>query len=386
MFFQVIRERLAHGLVHRAAHLAVAQLGLGLPFELRLGHLHGNHRREPFAEVLAGDFHLGLFQLLGAGVFGVFLEHAREGCAETGLVRAALLGVDVVHVGMQAFAVARVVHDGALDGRAAFFGVEVYHVVEQRRVVAVEVAHELLHAFLAVERFLQGVPLLVVLAQVGQRDADAPVEVGQLAHTGLERLVFVGGHGEDAAVGPEGLPRARFRRVARAHFLDGVEGFAAGVFLLVHLASAPHLGGHVRGQGVDARHAHAVQSARHLVGVLVELAPGVQHGHHHFQGRFLFLLVHVHGDAAAVVLHGDGVVLVDGHLDVRAVSGHGLVDGVVHHLVHQVVQPVLADVADVHGRAFAHGFQPFQHPDAARAVFGARRYLFLFAHCYNLAC
>ena len=69
----------------------------------------------------------------------------------------------------------------------------------------------------------------------------------------------------------------------------------------------------------------------------------------------------VNGDATAVVLDGDAAVLVDGHLDVCAVAGHGLVDAVVHRLVHQVVQALLADVANIHGGALAYGLKAFQH-------------------------
>jgi hypothetical protein len=51
----------------------------------------------------------------------------------------------------------------------------------------------------------------------------------------------------------------------------------------------------------------------------------------------------------------------DGHHDVIAVSGQGLVNGVVHHFEHQVVQTrAIRRVADVHAWAFANGFQILQ--------------------------
>ncbi len=55
------------------------------------------------------------------------------------------------------------------------------------------------------------------------------------------------------------------------------------------------------GERVDHRDADAVQAARHLVGVLVELSAGMQLGHDHFGRRDAFALVDVGGDAAAVV-------------------------------------------------------------------------------------
>jgi hypothetical protein len=127
------------------------------------------------------------------------------------------------------------------------------------------------------------------------------------------------------------------------------------------------------GQRVHATHAHAVQAARHLVAVLVELAAGVQFGQRDFGGAALglVLVVHLHagGNAAAVVGDADGVVGMDGDHDVIAVPGQRFVDGVVHHLEHQVVQAgAVARVADVHAGALAHGFQPFQDLDGTFAV------------------
>ena len=44
----------------------------------------------------------------------------------------------------------------------------------------------------------------------------------------------------------------------------------------------------------------------------------------------------------------------------RTISGEGLVDTVVHYLVHKMVKSPLPDIAYIHGRPFPHGFKPFQ--------------------------
>ena len=112
---------------------------------------------------------------------------------------------------------------------------------------------------------------------------------------------------------------------------------AALVALLVDLAVAPDLEVEPLGQRVDDRHADAVQAARHLVAVVVELAAGVQHGQHDFGGR-LAALVPVDGNAAAVVDDGDRVVDVDRDVDLIAEAGQRLVDRVVDDLVDEMVQ------------------------------------------------
>ena len=166
---------------------------------------------------------------------------------------------------------------------------------------------------------------------------------------------------------------ARAAKRGFADFLHWVEGVALGIFLLIDFPVAEHLGNHFRGQGVDAADADAVQTARDLVGTFVELTAGVEHGHHDFQGGAVLLGVHVDGDAAAVVLHGYGVVLADRHLDVRAITGQSLVDGVVHRLIDQVVQTLLADVAYIHGGALAHRFQSFQYLNVTGGIGGIVR-------------
>jgi hypothetical protein len=119
---------------------------------------------------------------------------------------------------------------------------------------------------------------------------------------------------------------------------------------------------------VDDRDADAVQSARDLVAVRVELAAGVQRGHHDLERRALGLGVQVDRDAAPVVGDRDRVVAVDDDADRVAVAGERLVDRVVHDLVHEVVETADADVADVHRGTLADGLEALQHRDVGRVV------------------
>ena len=53
ILFQVLGQVVADGRVDDAFDLAVAELGLGLAFELRLGHAERDDGREAFAAVVA---------------------------------------------------------------------------------------------------------------------------------------------------------------------------------------------------------------------------------------------------------------------------------------------------------------------------------------------
>ncbi len=200
---------------------------------------------------------------------------------------------------------------------------------------------------------------------VVERDGDARVEEGQLAEPLCERVEAELERLEDLAVWQERDLRPALLRLARDLEVGG--RLAPVVRLPVDEAAAPDLEVERFGEGVDHRDADAVQPPRHLVAVVVELAARVQHGHDHF-GRGPPALVHVGRNAAPVVDDRDRVVDVDGDVDRVAETRERLVDGVVHHLVDQVVEPEHAGRADVHRGPLAHRLEALEDLDLVGAV------------------
>ncbi len=131
------------------------------------------------------------------------------------------------------------------------------------------------------------------------------------------------------------------------------------------------------GQGVDHRDPDAVQPAGDLVAAtLAELSAGVEGGHHHFGRRAALVLLDGHRlgrDSPTVVDHPHTPIGEQGDVDLRAVAGHRLVDGIVHHLPHQVVQSGRAGRSDVHPGALAHRVETFENGDVLCAVRGGVR-------------
>ena len=287
---------------------------------------------------------------------------------------AAVGGVDVVGEAGEVFAVAvdvlqRNVHaellvvGGAADGDGLVQnGFALVQVADHRDDAVVE-----LEGFGASRR---AAAALLFAALVLDHQLDAGVEVGPLAQAVGDGGVVVGDVAEDVHVGDPADLGAAFGTLA--DFFEFFDHVAAAKRHGVDDAVAGDFDVQPAGQGVGAAHAHAVQAARDLVAVAVELAAGVQHGHDNLDRGpavelRVFVLVLAHGDAAAVVFHGDAVVGAQRDDDVVAVARQGFVDGVVDHFPHQVVQAAAVGAADVHGRAFANGRQPFEHGDA---VFG----------------
>ncbi len=112
-----------------------------------------------------------------------------------------------------------------------------------------------------------------------------------------------------------------------------------------------------------------MEAAADLIAALVEFTAGMKHGEHNLESALVLFLVHIHGNAAAVVDNGYGIVGIDCHFYVGGIAGNGFIDGVVHDLVHQMVQAFFGYVAYIHRRALAHGLKAFEHLNVTGAVF-----------------
>ena len=88
-------------LVDDAFDFAVAELGFGLAFELRMRHAAADDGGEAFAEIFAGGDEV--FE--EAAIFAVLVDAAGERGAEAGKMRAAFGRVDVVDVRVNVFGV-----------------------------------------------------------------------------------------------------------------------------------------------------------------------------------------------------------------------------------------------------------------------------------------
>ncbi len=129
----------------------------------------------------------------------------------------------------------------------------------------------------------------------------------------------------------------------------------------------------MRRERVHHRHAHAVQTAGELVVLVAELTACVQAREDELDAAHLLLRVDVHGHAAAVVHHFEGVVFEQRDGDFLGVSRQRFVDAVVDDLVRQMVR---ARGVRIHPRPAPHGLQAAQDFDVGR---GVRR-----AHCSDL--
>ena len=116
------------------------------------------------------------------------------------------------------------------------------------------------------------------------------------------------------------------------------------LLVALEIEAAVHLNPdfHPGGQGVHDGYTDAMETARHLVVLLVELSASVETGHDEFEGGDSLGGMDAHGDAPSVVLDPDDIVLFKHNQEVRTIAHEGFVYRVVHHFVNEVVETIYA--------------------------------------------
>ncbi|MPN18298.1 hypothetical protein SDC9_165658 [bioreactor metagenome] len=71
--------------------------------------------------------------------------------------------------------------------------------------------------------------------------------------------------------------------------------------------------------------------------------------------------MNLHGDTAPVIHNGDGIILMQGHVDLVGIAIGRFIDGVIDDLPKEMMQPALSGRTDVHARAHADGIQPLHN-------------------------
>src|SRR5690606_25321234 len=215
----------------------------------------------------------------------------------------------------------------------------------------------------------KGKVFFLALSLVYQANLDAVVQEGKLTQALGQNIVVIFDVLENGLVGQKVNSCALF--IGTARNMQRFNALALTKLHFMSLALAPDSKAQPLRQGVDARNTYAVQTTRHLVRVVVELAAGVQFGHDDFGGAsaVLVVFVNVGRNTAPVVGYRDAVVGMNGYDDVVAVAGQGFIDGVVDHLENHVMKSgAIGGVADVHAWTLADRFKALEHLDGFGAV------------------
>ena len=291
VLLQPFGELLVGRALRQGADGGVAELGLRLPFELRVAQADRDDGRQALADVLTLEVLLLLLEQVPRA--GIAVDHVGQGLREPLDVHAALNGRDAVGEGVDRLVVARVPLQRDLDLLPLFGLFEGRHLAEERLLRRVEVLDEVDDAAVVLERRLRH----RVGALVDEADLEAFVQEGHDLHALDDRLGAEIGLVEDRAVRPEG-DRGAGPWLARAAVLGGRAGrrdlpldlaplFELGLPVLAVPVDLEQKAG---GQGVDDRDADTVEAPRDLVALPTELPAGVQGGQDDLRRRDLGVL------------------------------------------------------------------------------------------------
>ena len=101
----------------------------------------------------------------------------------------------------------------------------------------------------------------------------------------------------------------------------------------------------------------------------------MQHRKDNFHRRSSGLFVDSHGNTTTVIHNRNGIIFIDGDINLRTKTGQCFIHGIVHYLIHQMMQSAGRNAADIHTRTLSYRFQTFQNLNLICSVFVCHGFL-----------
>ena len=79
--------------------------------------------------------------------------------------------------------------------------------------------------------------------------------------------------------------------------------------------------------------------------------------------------MYVNRNSTSIILNAADVILLESDGNRVAVTGHGLINTVVHYLVHKMVQPIRSGGTNIHTRTLSDSLKPLKNLNAACGIF-----------------
>src|SRR5690554_4988433 len=151
ILLQKVLKHQPHRLVNGQTHIAVTQLGFGLPLKLGLLYLRRNNGSQALPAVVSIDAELQFDNR--SRLLGKSLQGTGQTSAKARQVRTPIYAIDVVDVGIYILKKGGVVNTRNLNRHLIFLRIDINDVVDQLFTIDVNKLNKLLQPFIGMEFF-----------------------------------------------------------------------------------------------------------------------------------------------------------------------------------------------------------------------------------------
>ena len=123
--------------------------------------------------------------------------------------------------------------------------------------------------------------------------------------------------------------------------------FAASQFHFVEMSFSLNSNSGPFRESVDDRNTYAMKTAGNRIAIAAELTTCMEYGQYHFHSRFTSFM-HACWNTTAIIGNGAAAIIIQSDFDMGAIASQCFIDTVIHHFIHQMVQPSGRCRTDVH--------------------------------------
>ncbi len=287
-----------------------------MAFKFGVRHLDRNDAGQSFADVVAGEVGIRLFEfveLAGNAVDRVGEDSFETFEVGTAFVRTNVIGKpnQIIRIGIGAPL------EGCLDLNIVFFTLNIDDVRVNRCFFTVDVSDILFEAAFVLVGFAMGRGW----ALVGKGDAYARIQISQFPKaTGKGCIVKFDASCKNSLIGQKGNPSTALDYGGGLR-LQRCNGSTTFIALLVFLTIAPD--GHFEParEGVNHRNPNTVQATRHLVATATELTACMKHCQYGFEGRFTGFCVGIDWNPPTIINNRSRAIGMQCNSDGAAMTG-----------------------------------------------------------------
>ena len=213
-----------------------------------------------------------------------------------------------------------------------FFAFTVNNLIIQRCIGLIQISHILADTAFIVERGQNR----LFLTDICQRDTKSLCQKSNFSQTLFQYFIIKNCFFKYFFIRQE-MDRCS-SLLCRTDLLQFTHDFTAFITLIIFITIYINIDFKPFGQGINNRCTDTMKSAGYLISAAAEFTAGMKNGKYNFYRRFMGFCLYTDRYTTSVVDNCNGIVFINGHLNMITVTGKGLIDGIVNNLIYQMMK------------------------------------------------